>query len=101
MAINPINIVTMARTPDFTTIKHNEDNKAVISQLNMAQQEDKAQKLRAQQVLHKEEVGWHQRKFDGKEKGDNEYAGDGGRKRSGKQEDKVLKKGQQGFDVKI
>lgn len=101
MAINPINIVTMARTQDFTAIKHNEDNRAAMMQLTAAQQEDKEQKLRAGQVLQKEEVNWHQKKFDAKEKGDNEYAGDGGRRRNGKQEDKVLKKGQHGFDVKI
>ena len=102
MAINPINIVTMTRTPDFTTIKHNEDNRGVITQMNMVQQEDKAQKLRAGQVLKKEEADWHQKKFDAKDKGDNEYAGDGGKKRSLKQgQDKVINKRQQGFDIKI
>lgn len=101
MAINPINIVTMARTQDFTAIKHNEDNKAAMMQLTTTQQEDKAQKLRAGQVLQKEEVNWQQKKFDAKEKGDNEYGGDGGKKRSLKQKDKVVKKGQQGFDIKI
>ena len=74
MAINPINLVTMARTQDFTAIKHNEDNRAAMLQMNMVQQEDKAQKLRSQQVLQKDDSGWHQRKFDAKEKGDNEYA---------------------------
>ncbi len=101
MAINPINVVTMARTQDFTAIKHNEDNRAAMMQLTTAQQEDKAQKLRAGQVLQKEEVNWHRKKFDAKEKGDNEYSGDGGKKRNAKQEDKVFKKGQQGFDIKI
>lgn len=101
MAINPINIATIARTQDYTAIKHNEDNRAAIMQLTTAQHEDKAQKLRAGQVLQKEGVNWHQKKFDAKEKGDNEYTGDGGKKRNAKQEDKVVRKGQQGFDVKI
>ncbi|MBR4085072.1 MAG: hypothetical protein IKK33_12415 [Lachnospiraceae bacterium] len=101
MAINPINIVTMARTQDYTSIKQNEDNRAAMMQITTAQQEDKAQKLRAGQVFQKEEVNWQQKKFDAKEKGDNEYGGDGGKKRSSKQEDKVIKKGQQGFDIKI
>ena len=101
MAINPINIVTMARTQDFTQIKHNEDNRAAMTQISTTQQENKEQRLRAGQVLQKDEINWHQKKFDAKEKGDNEYSGDGGKKRQGKQEDKVLKKGQQGFDVKI
>ena len=101
MAINPINIATIARSQDFTAIKHNEDNRAAMMQLTAARQEDKEQKLRAGQVLHKEEANWHQKKFDAKEKGDNEYNGDGGKRRSAKQGNIVVNKGQQGFDVKI
>lgn len=101
MAINPINIVTMARTQDYTTIKQNEDNRGVMAQMTMAQEEDKAQKLRSGQVNQKEDTDWHQKKFDAKEKGNNEYSGEGGKRRSAKQEDKVRKKVHQGFDVKI
>lgn len=101
MAINPINIATLARTQDFSTIKHNEDNKAVISQVSMGQQEDKNIKLRSQQVVKKEEARWHQKKFDAKEKGDNSYAGDGGKRRPGKRMEQDSKKKQQGFDMKI
>ena len=101
MAINPINIVTMTRTPDFTAIKQNEDNRGAMAQMNMVQQEDKAQKLRAGQVTQKEEAGWHQKKFDAKEKGDNQYSGDGGKRRFSNKEDKVVNKRQQGFDIKI
>ena len=94
-----INIVTMTRSQDFTTIKQNEDNRAAMTQMNMSQQEDKTIRQRSQQVVQKEETQWHQRKFDAKEKGDNQYDGDGGKKR--RQTDQVVVKGQQGFDVKV
>lgn len=99
MALGSINIVTMTRSQDFTAIKQNEDNRAAMTQMTMSQQEDKAIKQRSQQVVQKEETQWHQRKFDAKEKGDNQYAGDGGKKR--RQADQVVVKGQQSFDVKI
>lgn len=101
MAINPINLVTITRSQDFTVMKHNEDNKAAMSQITLGQQEDKAQKLRSGQVVKKEETAWYQKKFDAKEKGDNEYNGDGGKRRQSEKKEQVLKKGQQGFDVRI
>lgn len=102
MAMGPINIVTMARSQDYTVIKQNEDNKAAMTQMALGDKEDKEIKQRARQVVQTEETQMYQRKFDAKEQGDNQYAGDGGRKRrGGNTTDKVIVKGQQGFDVKI
>lgn len=101
MAINPINIATVARTQDFSTIKHNEDNRSAMTQISMGQQEDKNLKLRSQQVVKKEETKWQQKKFDAKEKGDNQYGGDGGKKRSRNQNEQRINKVHQGFDMKI
>ena len=102
MALGSINIVTMTRSQDFTTIKQNEDNRSAMTQMTIGQKEDKEIKLRSQQVVQKEETQWHQRKFDAKEQGDNRYAGDGGKHRkNGKPVEQVVVKGQQGFDVKI
>lgn len=102
MAMGSINIVTMTRSQDFTTIKQNEDNRAAMTQMALGHKEDKEIRQRSQQVVQKEETQWHQRKFDAREKGDNQYAGDGGRYRGeSKQADQVVVKRQQGFDVKI
>lgn len=101
MAINPINIVTIARTQDFSSIKHQEDNRAAMTQMTMGMQEDKNAKIRSGQVVKKEEAGWNQKKFDAREKGDNEYSGDGGKKRQEKQVARVIDKKREGFDVKI
>ncbi len=102
MAMGSINIVTMTRSQDYTVIKQNEDNKAAITQMALGHKEDKEIKQRSKQVVQKEETQMYQRRFDAKEQGDNQYAGDGGRnRRGGKSGDKVVVKGQQGFDVKI
>ncbi len=101
MALGSINIVTATRAQDFTAIKQNEDNKVAMMQNNIGHQEDKQLKLRSQQVMQKEEINWQQKKFDAKEKGSNEYAGDGGKKRKEKQTDQVVIKGQQSFDIKV
>lgn len=94
-------IATIARTQDFTAIKHNEDNRAALAQINMNHQNDKEIQNRARQVVQAEETMWQQKKFDAKDKGSNEYNGDGGKRRQGKPTAQVVVKGQQGFDVKI
>lgn len=94
-------IATIARTQDFSTIKQFEDNRAALMQMNMNQQKDKEIQNRAKQVLHAEETQWQQKRFDAREKGSNEYAGDGGKERRKKPTEQVVVKKQQGFDVKI
>lgn len=96
-----LDIAAMARTQDFSTIKQFEDNKAALAQMNMLHQSGKEIQNRAKQVSNTEETQWQNKRFDAKDKGDNQYAGDGGKNRRGKQIEKVVKKGQQGFDVKI
>lgn len=103
MSMGSINIVTMTRSQDYTVIKQNEDNKGAVTQMNLGHQEKKEVRQRSSQVVQKEEAQWHQRKFDAKDQGDNQYAGDGGKYRqNGKKAERVVVKGQQGgFDVKI
>lgn len=94
-------IATIARTQDFSTIKQFEDNRAALMQMNMHQQSGKEIQNRAKQVLQTEESQWQQKRFDAKEKGSNEYAGDGGKGRRKQPIEQVVIKKQQGFDVKI
>ncbi len=96
-----LEIATIARTQDFTTIKHHEDTRAAMAQMNMNQQNSKEIQNRASQVNQAQDVQWQQKRFDAKEKGGNEYSGDGGKGRNKKKIEKVVQKGQQGFDVKI
>ncbi len=96
-----IEIAAIPRVQDFTTIKHQEDMKAALAQTNLSNQSDKEIQNRAAQVSQTQEAIWQQKKFDAKEKGSNEYKGDGSKKNAKKPTAQVVVKGQKGFDVKI
>lgn len=94
----------VARTQDFTAIKHNDDNKAMIDQTNIQRQFDQNVDNRLHQVNQSEQAENQEKRFDAKEKGNGAYSGDGGkrRKKEEKEEDgKVVLKGRGGFDMKI
>ena len=104
MAISPLlNNATIARTQDFTTIKQNEDQKGLIDQANFGHQFKKEVDSRPHQVNRQDNADFHNRKFDEKDKGDNQYSGDGGKNRRKQEEElgKVIIKGRGGFDMKI
>ncbi len=98
MSINRIELQgTITRAQDYTTIKHNQDNKGMVDQSNFQAQFHKTVENKATQV----------QKYDAKEKGNGEYSGDGGKKRK-KDQDKdkdadgrVVLKGIGRFDMKI
>lgn len=92
----------ITRAQDFTTVKHNEDTKGLVDQSNFGQQMTRQVEKQAQRVNEKDKTENRQKKFDAKEKGSNEYHGDGGRsrKRQDKEPDgKVLLKGVSTFDA--
>lgn len=94
----------VTRAQDFTTIKHNEDNKVTVNQTNIQRQFDQNVDNRLRQVNQSDQAENRQKRFDAKEKGNGTYSGDGGRKRKKeeKEEDgKVVLKGRGGFDMKI
>lgn len=94
----------VTRAQDFTTIKHNEDNKAAVNQTNIQRQFDQNVDNRLRQVNQSDQAQNQEKRFDAKEKGNGTYSGDGGkrRKKEEKKEDgKVVLKGRGGFDMKI
>lgn len=102
MAFGSIEITTITRTQDYTQIKQNEDYKGLTDQTNIGRQIQEETRQRAQEVKNSDNAEWHNKKFDAKEKGGSEYAGDGGdRRKQKKKEDKVVIKGHSGFDIKI
>ena len=102
MAFGSIEITTITRAQDYTTIKHNEDNKGPTEQMNIGQQVQKETDQKAREVNSSENSDWYNRQFDAKEKSDNEYSGDGGKKRRKKeQKDQVIVNGHRGFDIKV
>ena len=108
MSINRIELQgTITRAQDYTTIKHNEDNKGMIDQTNFQTQFKKTVDNKLTQVRHSDNADNENKRFDAKEQGNNQYAGDGGkrrRKESAKDTDvdgKVILKGIGRFDMKI
>lgn len=92
----------VTRAQDFTTIKHNEDSKVMVDQNNFQRQFDQTVENRARQVQQGDEAENRGKRFDAKEKGNNSYAGDGGRNRKKEEKDgRVVLKGQNNFDMKI
>lgn len=105
MAIGPVILNGVVSTSqDYSNIKQNEDNKAVFQQQSFQAQFEKQTDIRHTKVVQSEKMGKKERKFDAREKGDNEYTGDGGKnkKAANKNADgKVIVKGHASFDMKI
>lgn len=105
MSIGPVTINgVIQRATDVGTVKHQEDSKPLVDQQNI-QSQIKNDKLRQmQQVRHADDSDNHQKKYDAKEKGSNEYQGQKGKKRKHeekKDEGVVLKSENSHFDMKI
>ena len=106
MAITPLEqFGTIGRTQDYSIIKHQEDTKVSNEQTNIQVQVEKRADEKLNQVRSADDAQLNEKKFDAKEKGSNEYVGDGGRRRkktADKQADgKVILKSTQSFDMKI
>lgn len=102
MAFGSIELTTISRAPDYTTIKHNEDNKVNVDQANFSEQFQKTTEQNIREVHSSDNTQWHEQKPDAKEKGKGQYAGDGGKRRKKTAaQSQVIVKGRGGFDMKI
>ena len=106
MAIGQIEIQgQITRAHDMTAYKHHEDTKGMVEQSNVGVQFTKHVEAQLTKVNRGEQAEYQNKKFDAKEKGKNEYNGDGGRrkKKEGKKETdgKVILKGIGNFDISL
>ncbi len=102
MSFGSIELATIARTQDFTTIKHNEDSKGPLMQNMAGQKVQKETTQKVRQVNKKDEPEWQNKKFDARDKGSNSYQGDGGKNRKGNPTETIVRKDMnRGFDIKI
>lgn len=104
MAISPILLNGTIQQTD--NVLHNQTKmveKGLVDQGNIQAQEVKREQDRARMVVQAEETLLMEERFDSKEKGHNQYEGDGGRRRkkNSKEDGKVVKKSEGGFDIKI
>ena len=106
MAITPLEqFGSIGRTQDFSIMKHQENAKETGNQIIIHNQIEKDTENKLSQVRNADHSELLNKKFDAKEKGENQYHGDGGRnkqKQNEKQPDgKVILKGNGFFDMKI
>ncbi len=105
MALGVMDIVSITRTQDYTTIKQNEDNKGMLQQTNIGQQFQKDTEQKTREVRKGDDTQWQNKKFDAKDKGSNEYSGNGGTKRRNPNNkdkvEQVIVNGHRGFDMKV
>ncbi len=103
MAIGSISLQgQITRAQDFSTLKQNEDNKVTVDQGNFQTHFNKEVKQNLSRVHQSDDTENQNKKFDAKEKGDNEYAGDGGRRRQkNEQGGQTPHAKQQGFDMRV
>ena len=106
MGIGPLELSgAIGRTQDFAVLKQNEDNKSAMVQGTIVDTARKEEEQKANTVNRTDQVVNYDHKFDAKEEGKNQYAGDGGQHR--KKEDeahkdgKVTLKSTSSFDIRI
>ena len=101
MAFGSIEFTTISRAQDYSIIKHNEDNKGFVDQTNFSDQVQKTTEQRIREVHSSDDTEWHQQNPDAKEKGNNEYQGDGGKRRKQGAQARMVVRNQGGFDMKV
>ncbi|MBP5454201.1 MAG: hypothetical protein IK121_09020 [Lachnospiraceae bacterium] len=108
MGLGPLELSGgISRMTDFANIKHNEDHKGIVDQANFSGQFDKEIQERANAVNKGAGItNDSEKKFDAKDKGSNEYHGDGGRHRNPEKKENgdgvvVTKEKTSTFDIRI
>ena len=105
MAIDAVHLNgAMTGIHDYNTMKHQEASKTVLDQSNFQNQFNQKVDNKQHQVQTKDNAESGSQKFDARDKGNNEYAGDGGKQRKDKNENpdgKVVPHARMSFDMKI
>ncbi len=102
--INPIEVNgIISRAQDVSMIRHNEENKGMVDQSNFQNKFDQEVEQNIRTVRQSDDADRADTRHDARDKGKNEYYGDGGRKKQKKeqQDGKMVVKSPGGFDVKI
>lgn len=106
MSVGPVTIHgVIQRADDVGALKHQEDAKPMVDQQNIQAHMKNEQMKQLKSVRHASDSENHQKKYDAKEKGSNEYQGQGQQKKKKKSNEKdgsvVLKAENSHFDMKI
>ncbi len=89
MAVGPLTLNGMIpRTQDIGVIKQQEDSKPMIDQQNIQSQMKTQETRQLKQVNHADDTEQHEKRYDAKEKGSNEYRGQQQKKKKKLEEEK-------------
>lgn len=91
------------RNQDMATVNQNESDRPFLNHANALEQNKREVEVKIRDVNQKDDAENRGKKHDAKEKGSNEYFGDGGRhrKQNGNEEGSVTIKERKSFDVKV
>ena len=103
---NPVAVQgQITRSNDMSIIRQNEMNRGFTEQFNIQKVKEDEAETKAKQVQNKDDLDNDGQRHDAKEKGKNQYMGDGGKGRK-KTDGVIIKKGPgntlvKGFDIKV
>ncbi len=105
MAVGPVTLNgVIQRTQDIGVLKQQEDSKPMTEQQNIQAHIKTQEQRQLKQVNHASDAEEHEKRYDAKEKGNNEYEGRQKKKKKSEEEDsgKVILKQESGhFDMKV
>ena len=102
MAISPVVLNgTIGVTQDIAALKAHGDGHASVLQSTTQEKIEHQNEHKLNMVRAQDDVENRNKGFDAKEKGSNEYHGDGGARRRHNEDGEVHIKGKGGFDVSI
>lgn len=104
MMVRPSEFGMIQQISEASHVKQSELSRPVVEQQNLVSQMRKDEQVRSEQVQKKDNADNMRKKFDAKDKSDNEYYGnDGKHKKQNNPDGRVFIKGQSmaDFDVKI
>ena len=105
MAVGPVTINgVIQRTQDVGMLKQQQESKPFVDQQNIQAHIKTQEHQQLKQVNHADNADEHEKKYDAKEKGSNEYNGQQGKKKKSDKKDggRVILKQESGrFDIKV
>jgi len=103
MSVRPIDLMMVQQMNEVSQIKHNETSKPMTQQVNISAEVQKEVDNKSEQVTQKADVdnGRNNRKFDAKDKSDNEYHGQQSSRQKKDGKVTIKNKSEFNFDVKV
>lgn len=101
MSVRPVDLMMVQQMNEVSQIKHSETSKPMAQQVNISAQVQKEVDNKSEQVTQKSDVDNGNRKFDAKDKSDNEYHSQQSSRQKKDGKVTIKNKSEFNFDVKV